>query len=69
MYIHIYLPLLYFKFKTNKVFQLSFEIVLKSHIIESVWHIASSQQMFVELGFIYIRTLCIRKCASLIVFG
>lgn len=61
--------LLYLKFNTNKVFQLSFEIALKLHILKCIGYIASSQQMFLELSFIYIGTLCIRKCTSLIMFG
>lgn len=65
----MYLPLFYLKFNTNKVFQLGFELALKLHISKCIWYIASSQEMFVELGFIYIGTLCIRKCTSLIVFS
>lgn len=52
-----FLPSLYLKFNTNKAFQLSFEIALKLHILKCAWYTASSQQMFVKLGFTYLRTL------------
>lgn len=71
MFTHIptFLPLLCLKFNTDKIFQLSFEIALKLQVLKCIWYTANSQQMFVKLGFIYIRSLYIRKCTLLIMFG
>ena len=57
--IYTHILLLYLKSNTNNLFQLTFEIALESHILKYIRYTASSQQTFVELGFIYIRTLCI----------
>ena len=69
MHIPTFLPLLCLKFNTHKVLQLGFEIALKLKVLKCIWYTANSQQMFVKLGFIYTRALCIRKCTSLIMFG